>query len=283
MEHYLDFGGTGPTVHLAPANGFPPEAYRPLTEALTPQFHLVGYRPRPLWPDSDPSRLSEWRDLTIDMLTDMEHRIDGPFIGAGHSLGGILSLYAALLRPTLFRCLILIDPVIIPRRRLALLWLMRQIGQHDRWPIVQGAARRRDRFASVEEARSRYLGRGVFANFTPAALEGYLSGGLRHEGDGYTLAWPRAWEARIFSLVPINTWNALSRLRVPLLIIRGNRSDMLIDRSWHQLQQRLPNVSFIEIDGGHMLPLEHPTHVAEAILGWTSSLATGNSYALGYM
>ncbi len=272
MEHYLEFGGAGPTLHLAPANGFPPDAYRPLAAALAPDFRVAGYRPRPLWPGSDPASVSSWRDLAADMLDDMGRRGDGPFIGAGHSLGGIMTLYAALRRPELFRGLALIDPVLMPRHMLPLLWAMRQIGQHHRSPIAQGAARRRDRFTSAEEARARYTGRGVFADLDAAALEGYLSGGLRPDADGVTLAWPKAWEARIFSLVALDTWEALGRLRLPLLIIRGARSDLLIDRSWHQLRRRLPQARLIEIDGGHMVPLERPAAVAEMIAAWAASL-----------
>jgi pimeloyl-ACP methyl ester carboxylesterase len=202
----------------------------------------------------------------------MERRGDGPFIGAGHSLGGIMTLYAALLCPSLFRGLALIDPVVFPRRMLLLLWAMRQIGQHHRSPIAQGAARRRDRFASADEARARYTGRGIFATIHPAALDGYLDGGLRPDGDSMTLSWPKQWEARIFSLVAVDTWDALSRLRLPLLIIRGAQSDLLIDRSWRQLRWHLPNAQLVELTGGHMVPLEHPDAVAETILEWAARL-----------
>jgi pimeloyl-ACP methyl ester carboxylesterase len=266
IDHYLEFGGTGPTLHFAPANGFPPEAYRPLADALATHFQVVGYRPRPLWPESDPYSIESWYDLTADMLADLQARTDGPFIAAGHSLGGIITLYAALLQPELFRGLVLIDPVVMPRHMLPLLWAMRKIGQHHRFPIAQSAARRRDHFASVDEARARYTGRGVFADFDAAALDGYLDGGLRPDGDGVTLAWPKAWEVRIFSLVPVDTWDALSRLRMPLLFMRGRRSDLLIDRSWHQLKRRLPNAYMVELDGGHMLPLEHPEATATVIV-----------------
>ena len=143
IDHYLDFGGAGAALHLAPANGFPPEAYQPLADALAPQMRVLGYRPRPLWPGSDPERVQSWRELAIDMLADMARRGEAPLIGAGHSLGGIMTLYAALLRPDLFRGLVLIDPVVFPRRMLLMLWAMRQIGQHHRSPIVRGAARRR--------------------------------------------------------------------------------------------------------------------------------------------
>jgi pimeloyl-ACP methyl ester carboxylesterase len=272
MEHYLDLGGAGPALHLAPANGFPPEAYRPLADALSPRLHIVGYRPRPLWPGSDPTSIRSWHDLATDMLAAIARRDDTPLIGAGHSLGGIMTLYAALRRPELFRGLALIDPVIMSRRMLSLIWAMRRLGQDHRSPIAQGAARRRDRFTSADEARARYSGRGIFADMDPAALEGYLSGGLRPDGDGVTLAWPKAWEARIFSLVAIDTWGALRRLGLPLLIIRGARSDMLIGRSWRRLRRHLPAASLVELEGGHMVPLERPAAVAEVIADWVAGL-----------
>lgn len=274
QQRYVELGGpaAAPTLHLAPANGFPPESYRPLAAALGGRFHVLGYRPRPLWPGSRPEALRRWHELTEDMLADMAGRGLGRVIGAGHSLGGIMTLYAALRRPEHFRGLALIDPVILPRRTLPLVWASRLIGQDHRAPLSQGALRRRDRFASLEEARGRYTGRGAFAEFDPAALEAYLAAGLRPDGDGLTLAWPKAWEARIFAKVPLDTWAAVARLRLPLLLIRGSRSDLIIDRSWAQLRRRLPQARLVELPGGHMVPMEQPAAVAETIAEWAAGL-----------
>lgn len=274
INHHLDFGGVGPVMHLAPANGFPPESYRPLAVVLTDHFQVVGYRPRPLWPGSRPAEMRHWRDLATDLLNDLEERGGGPFIGIGHSLGGILTLYAALARPALFRCLVLLDPVLLPRHMLPLVWLSRRIGQEHRSPLAQGAARRRDRFSSVDEARQRYHRRGAFTDFVPDALEGYLEGGLRSEGDeAVTLAWPKSWEAHIFAKVPIDTWDAVGRLGLPLLLMRGTNSDLIIDRSWRQLKRHLPAAQLGEISGGHMFPLERPEETAQAIIRFVDSLS----------
>jgi pimeloyl-ACP methyl ester carboxylesterase len=207
------------------------------------------------------------------MLSAMGRELAGPVIGAGHSLGGILTLYSAVRQPERFRGVALIDPVIMPRHLLPLLWAGRRMGLHRRHPLARGAARRRASFASAEEARARYQGRGLFAGFTPEALEGYLEGGLRPGADGaMTLAWPREWEAHIFSLAPVDTWRAVQRLRAPLLIVRGASSDMLIDRSWAALRRILPHASMSEIPGGHMVPMEQPDAVAATILEWAARL-----------
>jgi pimeloyl-ACP methyl ester carboxylesterase len=268
---YLDLGGPpdAPLIHLAPANGFPPESYRPLAAGLTPAFRVRGYRPRPLWPRSRPHDVRSWHQLADDLLSDLASLTDEPVLGVGHSLGGILSLYCAVRQPERFRGLALIDPVVMPRRLLPLLWAMRRLGQQHRFPLARGASRRRDRFASLEEARARLRGRGAFTDFTPEALDGYLEGALRPDPEGgLRLAWPREWEAHIFAMVPIDSWDFLSRLRVPLLIIRGTRSELMIDASWQTLARRLPQARLVSITGGHMVPMEQPAAVAAAIMAW---------------
>ncbi len=267
MDRYLDFGGSGPLVHLATANGFPPETYRPLAACLVRRQRVLGYRARPLWPQSQPYDIQNWRDLAQDMIQDLAAlHPSAPVIALGHSLGGIMSLYAVLQHPERFSALVLIDPVILPRRMLPLIWLMRQLNQHHRSPLARRARRRRTQFESATTALQRYQGRGVFANFTPEALEGYIAGGLRSdEQGGMTLAWSAAWESRIFSLVPVDTWDAVAKVTIPLLLIRGKYSDLLIDRSWLQLQRHLPHAELVELEGSHMVPMEQPHVVAEVV------------------
>jgi pimeloyl-ACP methyl ester carboxylesterase len=274
-DHYLDLGGEprAPLLLLGPANGIPPEAYRPLGAALAPRLRALGYRPRPLWPHPGPPTPRAWRLLAADMLADIAALGAGPVIAAGHSLGGILSAYCALQRPELFRGVALIEPTLMPRPLLPLLWAARRTGLHHRYPIARRAARRRDRFASVEEARERYRGRGIFAGFTAEALEGYLEGGLRPDpAGGVRLAWPREWESHIFAHLPVDTWDAVARLRLPLLVVRAAGSDLLVAQSWAELKRRLPHARLIELEGGHMVPMERPGAVAEAILGWAETL-----------
>jgi pimeloyl-ACP methyl ester carboxylesterase len=268
-ETHTNLGGTGRSVHLAPANGFPPEAYQPLADALKPVAHIQGFRPLPLRTTADPASINSWRDLAIDMLEALQRQNLTDQIGIGHSLGGILSLYVAVHDPQRFRGLVLIDPVFMPRAALPLIWLARRLGRQRNFPLVRAAARRRDHFDDHAAALARFSGRGIFTDFTPEALSSYIQHGLHPSPDGtLTLTWPRTWEARIFSLVPIDTWNALSRLHGPLLIIRGTRSDLIIDRTWADLQRLRPDATFVEIDGGHMVPMEQPHAVAEAIRHW---------------
>jgi len=51
---YLDWGGQGPVLHFAHANGFPPGTYSSFVARLTDRFHVLGMEARALWGTHDP-------------------------------------------------------------------------------------------------------------------------------------------------------------------------------------------------------------------------------------
>ena len=166
-----DFGGQGPLIHLAHANGFPPGAYAPFAQALTttspsdsgPTYHLIGLPARPLWPGSQPRSAPTWHTLADDLLQGLHELGLRDLIGLGHSMGGVYTMLAALRQPDLFRALVLIDPVILPPGWLRTLRLMRWLGLGRRQPLVQGALRRRRVWPSRQACFQRYRGKPLFA------------------------------------------------------------------------------------------------------------------------
>src|SRR3990172_9069219 len=104
---FIEHGGSGAPLHFLHANGYPPACYQPLLERLTTRYHAFGMLLRPLWPDSKMDELKDWNPLSDDLL----HFLSGhesPVIGVGHSIGGIVTLRAALKEPGRFRALVLI-------------------------------------------------------------------------------------------------------------------------------------------------------------------------------
>ena len=274
-DYHLELSGAlgAPLVHLAPANGFPPECYRSVANHLAPGMRVLGYRPRPLWPGSQPGAVHSWRAMAHEMLTAMTRVSDEPVLGVGHSFGGVLTLYAAVAAPERFRGLVLIEPVLLARHMLPLIWFMQRLGQHYRFPLARRASRRTDRFRSLEEARNRLSGRGAFANMTPEAFEHYLESALRLDTSGaLRLAWSREWEAQIFATLPTDVWRMLRRLRLPLLFVRGAQSDLIVDAIWKDVARFALQARFAEISGGHMLPMEQPAAVATLITEWANEL-----------
>ena len=89
--------------------------------------------------------------------------------------------------------LVLFDPVLAPRAAYG--------GAAD-WntPIARGALRRKDDFASADEAFTVYRGRGAFKTWPDAVLRDYLADGLTAAGGGrWRLACAPRWEAANFA------------------------------------------------------------------------------------
>lgn len=262
-------------LNIAHANGYPPRCYRALAEALSSRFHVVGLPTRPMAAAArgDWASLRTWRPLADDLvgLVDDLVRVrgTGPIVGLGHSLGGVLTMYAAVARPDLFRHVVLIDPVFIEPWALRAMDAEGDDGASPRAALVRGAVGRRDRFADAAEAFAHFRPKPVFERFDDAALADYVAGALTDDGaGGLTLTIPRDWEAQIYRTPPADVWDVLPQLSVPTLAIRGAASDTLTAAAWQRWRTAQPAATFVELPGvGHLLPFEAPRAVAAVILG----------------
>src|SRR3990170_3879263 len=109
---FLTVGANGFPLYFLHANGYPPGCYSPLLTCLSSRYQVIAMHQRPLWPDSNPQGIVDWRPLTDDFLCFLDERNARPVVAIGHSLGGIVSMRAALHQPERFRALVLIDPVL---------------------------------------------------------------------------------------------------------------------------------------------------------------------------
>jgi pimeloyl-ACP methyl ester carboxylesterase len=245
-----------------------------LLEGLGDRFHVTAFAARPLWPESDPSEVSRWEELADDLLRAMRQRGLEQVIGAGHSLGGVLSILAAVKDPCLFSALVLVDPVLFARLQ-ALFWgALKNLGFGHRLPLIRGARRRRDRFPDLDAVRAAYIGKPVFSTWDPQVLEDYVQAGFREVGDGeVVLRYSKAWEARIFELTPASMWSELRRVTAPTFVIHGALSDTFVAGAARRVRRELPNAAVLELpDTSHFLPMERPHAVAAAIIDWQRSL-----------
>ena len=282
---FIDFGGSGPSLHFAHANGYPPECYRPLLTGLSSHYHVLAMHQRPLWPDAQPGSINDWHPLTDDLFRflrstySVDERFPDPVIGVGHSLGGIVTLRAALRQPERFRALILIDPVLFPPPMIATMRLIRAFGFSYRLhPLVRGALRRRRVFASREVLRRGYRRKSVFRYMDNASLEAYVEGLTRPLPDGkYELVYSPEWEARIYVTGvwrDMDLWRDLPRLKLPLLILRGSETDTFWASTARRVQRKLPSAQIVTLEKAtHLVPLEQPGKVVEYIQGFIGSLS----------
>jgi pimeloyl-ACP methyl ester carboxylesterase len=262
-----NFGGDGPLIHLAHANGFPPGTYRLLAETLTPGYRVIALPARPLWPGSQPQSAPTWSPLTTDLIEGLDGLGLSGIIGIGHSLGGVLTMWAAIQRPDLFRAVILIDPVILPPTWLWVLRLLRALGLEQRQPLVQGTLRRRHTWPSRRACYEQFRSRSFFAAWPDDAIWDYVNSGTRPRDEGLVeLRYPVAWEARLFATAPTDIWRDVPRLSVPALIVRGADSNTFQISAQKRMARRLPQARFVTIpDAGHLVPMERPAETGAAI------------------
>jgi pimeloyl-ACP methyl ester carboxylesterase len=195
-------------------------------------------------------------------------------VGVGHSLGGVLTLWAAVQRSDLFRAIILIEPVILPRAWLWALRIARALGLRERQPLVRGAMRRRRTWPSEQACFDHFRSKPLFGRWSDAVLMDYIRCGTRPgEGNKVELIYPPEWEAHIFATTPTDIWHDVPRLRVPVLAIRGEHSETFLRRAQNRMARRLPQARFVVMpNAGHLVPMEQPTETGAVIQRFLDSL-----------
>jgi pimeloyl-ACP methyl ester carboxylesterase len=276
----VDFGGDGPELHFAHANGYPPEAYAPLLTQLAAHYHVRGARLRPLRPGRSPAGLRNWQPLADDLLADLEAQGARGWVGVGHSLGAMLTTSVALRRPEMFRALVLIEPVFFSLRLLSAWNLLRRLGlARYVHPLIPGALRRRRTFSSADEMFERYRRAPIFSRIDDAGLRAYVNAMARPvdgQGAGVELAYSPEWEVAIYATGPTNLWGQIQQLRMPVLIVRGQETDTLRPAAVARLRRALPQAVVHDVPHtGHLVPLEAPAAVAKVVLEFLAPLQVG--------
>ncbi len=280
MPHpLLELGGEGPPAHLAPANGFPPETYRPALWSLTRAHRVVSLPPRALWPDAPapPAQPGSWNSLADDLLLGLTQHGLERVLGIGHSFGAVVTLLAAVREPARFRALCLLDPTIPAPAFMDALRAQRAQGEMSFRPLVQGALKRRSRFDSPEEAFAYWRAKPLFADWSDDAVWRYTRSMVVRapEGSGFTLAWPALWEAWYYRSFYSDTWTDLGRLdpAVPLLVVRGERSDTFVAEAEELLRERRPDADIRVLPGfGHLFPQAAPVETGRVLEDWVATL-----------
>jgi len=280
---FFDHGGEGMPLHFLHANGYPPACYKPLFELLKTQFHVFGMLLRPLWEGSKPEELDDWNPLSEDLLQFLESTplpAGEPVIGVGHSVGGIVTLRAALRDPDKFRALVLLDPVLFVPSVLVAWNLARALGLGNKFhPKIAGALKRRRTFENLDVAFDGYRSREVFKYISDEDLRAYIAGVLKPKTDlralvtgntkprkdvSFELAYSPEWEARIYltAMRDFDIWRELPKLKVPTLILRGAETDTFLKNAEDLVKKKNPGILFRTVEKStHLLPLECPEKI----------------------
>jgi len=268
---YFSLGESGLPLHFLHANGYPPECYLPLITRLSEHYQVISMHQRPLWPDSRPEEITDWQLLTDDFLRFLDEHQTGASIGVGHSLGGIVTLRAALRQPEHFRALVLIDPVLFPPRVIILMRLIRAFGLSYRLhPLASGTLHRRRVFNNRDLQSKSYRHKPIFRYMNDTNLENYVNGLTCLRPDGkYELVYSPEWEAHIYITGiwnDLDLWHNLPGLKIPLLIIRGAETDTFWSTTARRVLRKVPSAQILTLEHStHLVPLELPDEVYQAI------------------
>ncbi len=274
----MDFGGTGLPVHFLHANGYPPACYLPLIERLAADYHVFGMLLRPLWPDTDPQSIRDWKPFSEDLRHFLNEVGAGQVVGLGHSIGAVVTLRAAIQEPGLFRALILIDPVLLPLYQVVQLRVAHTLGMHPgSKQLIAGALRRRRHFDDLEQMFAGYRRREVFRFFGDEELRMLVQGLTKpSEQRGYDLVYSPEWEARIYETGiwrDWDLWSGIRSLKMPMLFLRGEQTDTFFARTAEATRRRNPAVQVKTISNAtHLVPMEQPGEVAEAVRNFVETL-----------
>jgi pimeloyl-ACP methyl ester carboxylesterase len=260
---------TNPLLHLAYANGFLPQTYTTALKPLFSDYHVISLHPRPMWGDCPPESLKHWSQMGDDLIAGLEELKAKNVVGIGHSMGGVITLYAALKRPDLFSKLVLIDPTMLDPKLLWKIRWMRLFGLEARNQLVQGALRRKRTWPSREEVFQYFKGKPLFKNWPEEAVRVYAESLTEPSGNGeeVRLIYPPEWEARIYRTIPTDVWSLPRRILCPALVIRGENSNTFTSESERAFRKANPKVPIVVVNGAsHFVPQEKPEEVGKLIM-----------------
>ena len=267
----IDFGGGGDELLFLHANGYPPDCYRPLLSRLAKQYHVTAMIQRPLWPDSRPEDIDDWRPLTDDLLCYMDAHHPTPVACVGHSMGGIAILRAALREPERFTAIALLDPVLYPPYFSPLWILLYKSGLGYRFhPVVNTAKRRRREFDDLDRLFMGFRKKPIFRYMDNEALQAYVEGiSCKTEKGTYQLCFSTEWETRLYITAvwrDMDIWRGLQNLKVPTLIVRGAETDTFWERTGKLVKRKQPKVQVEALERAtHLVALERPHEVSNLI------------------
>ena len=277
----------GPRLVLAHGNGFAIDAYAPFWGRLTDGYEVVVHDLRnhgrnPLFGSPGHNIEGFARDHAAILAALGETLGAKPTAGLYHSVSAIAALTLATSlddgAPLPWDALVLFDPPIVPAPG------------HELHAMAQGmelflagwAMGRPDRFADPGELAEIFGAAKGLSRWIAGAHEGMARAVLRQDGDGWTLACPRALESATY------VGNAYSRLWANLPRLAAHADRVLLVSSDPEIEDaRAPaftNRAAAEEFGirrvaipntTHLLQIEAPEACAEAALSFLTGLGLG--------
>ena len=252
------------------ANGFPVSTYRKLFGALEDDFEIRAverYGHDPKYPVT-----REWPNLVDELLRELGRaRREGADTRkvwlVGHSLGGFLSLMAALREPQRVRGVVMLDSPIIAGWRASLLRASQVLGLDEKPSPAAVTKRRRTHWPDTESVWTHFQAKRNFQVWDPDVLRDYAELGTEPTGRAAErrLRFDRDVEYRIYRTLPTSLGRRVAQgAPVPVSFVAGTKS-----REVRQVglaaTRKLVGDRLRFVEGGHLYPMELPLDTAAVV------------------
>lgn len=249
-------------IHFAHGNGFPSPCYSELLKGLGAKYDLcyidkIGHNP-------DYPVTENWDHLIAELINSVRQQSNKPVIAVGHSLGGVLSLVAAIEQPQLFKSVIMIDSPLLGPVKSAMVRLAKALGVIDRITPAFRTRGRRVFWPNRDELMTYLKSRDLFKTFTDQCLNDYVDYGLEKNEEGYSLRFDRQVEYMIYRTIPHGLSQYEGRLKVPASVIYGDKSTVVYGSDIRYMKKHY-QINAYQLPGTHMLPFEAPEQLTQMI------------------
>lgn len=251
------------TIHFVHGNGFPSPCYRQLFLRLETQFDCC-YLDRVGHSNHFPVT-ENWHYLVSEVVDSVREQSSQPVIALGHSLGGVLSLLAAIEHPELFKAVIMLDSPMLGRMKSVLLRCFKTLGLIDHVTPASRTRNRRQHWQTREQVVHYLRRRLLFKFFDEACLQDYIDYGMVQTEKGYALRFDPRIEYQIYRTIPHVSYQYEGQLQIPAALIYGDKSH-IIHRSVVQYMKKKYGIVSFRTHGTHMFPMEYPDACAGVVM-----------------
>ena len=191
---------------------------------------------------------------------------DGPLIGIGHSMGGVLTLLAAVKYPDLFSEIILLDPVLFQTEMIIAQQLMRATGTWRQSALVKSVANRTATWPSLNNMKDSIASKSFYKAWHPQVISDYCEFSASANNNATVqLDCQPSWEASIFGSYPKGLWQAVHHIEIPVEILIAAKTYFFIPKAVKRAAKVNKNIQWQTFGQHHCFPMEQPQATAKAI------------------